>query len=77
MPATGKLVTMSGISIYRVVEGKLVEGWVEYDQLGLMQQLGAVAGPVRPARNAHIACGKNFALASVTLAETQSAGMIQ
>jgi predicted ester cyclase len=44
MPATGKSVKMSGISIYRIVEGKLAEGWVEYDQLGLMQQLGAVGG---------------------------------
>jgi steroid delta-isomerase-like uncharacterized protein len=45
MPATGKAVCMTGISMYRIVDGKLVEGWVEYDQLGLMQQLGVVPAP--------------------------------
>ncbi len=42
IPATGKSVTMPGISIYRVQDGKLTEAWVQYDQLGLMQQLGVV-----------------------------------
>src|SRR5689334_4975105 len=42
IPPTGKAVRMTGISMYRTGEGKLVEGWVEYDQLGLLQQLGVV-----------------------------------
>ncbi|MDX1687755.1 MAG: ester cyclase [Candidatus Promineifilaceae bacterium] len=42
IPATGKQVTITGISIYRVVDGKLVEGWTNADMLGLLQQLGAV-----------------------------------
>ena len=42
MPATGKSVIMNGMSMYRLVDGKLAEGWVEYDELGLMQQLGAI-----------------------------------
>ncbi|HEX2916557.1 MAG TPA: ester cyclase [Chloroflexia bacterium] len=42
MPPTGKQAKMSGISMYRFKEGKLAEGWVEYDQLNLMQQLGAI-----------------------------------
>jgi len=45
MPATGKPVTLRGISMYRISEGKMVEGWVEYDQLNLMQQLGVVPQP--------------------------------
>jgi predicted ester cyclase len=40
--ATGKPISMSGISIYRLTEGKLAEAWVQYDQLGLMQQLGVI-----------------------------------
>jgi predicted ester cyclase len=28
-----------------VVEGKIVESWVEVDMLGVMQQLGAVPEP--------------------------------
>lgn len=42
IPPTGKRVTITGISIYRLADGKLVEGWTEADMLGLMQQLGAI-----------------------------------
>jgi len=40
---TGKQFTISGISVARVTNGKMVEGWVNWDALGLMQQLGVVA----------------------------------
>jgi steroid delta-isomerase-like uncharacterized protein len=39
---TGKQVTISGVSIARFDSGKMVEGWVNWDALGLMQQLGVV-----------------------------------
>ena len=39
---TGKRVEFIGHSIDRVVEGKIVESWVEVVMLGVMQQLGAV-----------------------------------
>jgi len=39
---TGKQFTISGISIARFASGKMVEGWVNWDALGLMQQLGVV-----------------------------------
>jgi steroid delta-isomerase-like uncharacterized protein len=39
---TGKQINISGISIGRFDGGKVVEGWVNWDALGLMQQLGAV-----------------------------------
>jgi predicted ester cyclase len=42
---TGKRIEFIGHSIERVVEGKIVESWVEVDMLGVMQQLGAVAEP--------------------------------
>jgi steroid delta-isomerase-like uncharacterized protein len=40
MPATGKRVSVSGISTDRIANGKVVEHWAELDMLGLMQQLG-------------------------------------
>ena len=40
---TGKQFTISGISVARFTNGKMVEGWVNWDALGLMQQLGVVA----------------------------------
>ena len=39
---TGKQVTMTGINIIRIVGGKIVEEWGESDDLGFMEQLGAV-----------------------------------
>jgi len=39
---TGKQFTISGISIARFANGKMTEGWVNWDALSLMQQLGVV-----------------------------------
>jgi steroid delta-isomerase-like uncharacterized protein len=39
---TGKRVEVPFINICRVVNGKLVETWGQFDRLGLMKQLGAV-----------------------------------
>jgi steroid delta-isomerase-like uncharacterized protein len=39
MPATNKDVTMLGITIFRVENGKIAELWNIWDQNGLMQQL--------------------------------------
>ena len=47
IPATGKQATTAGININRISGGKLVEGWGLFDQLGLLQQLGAVPVPTR------------------------------
>lgn len=37
---TGKQVTYTAITIYRIVGGKVVESWQEGDRVGLVQQLG-------------------------------------
>jgi predicted ester cyclase len=39
---TGKQVTMTGMCILRIVGGKIVEEWGNSDDLGFMQQLGAI-----------------------------------
>jgi steroid delta-isomerase-like uncharacterized protein len=39
---TGKQFNISGVTIARLANGKLAEGWVNWDALGLMQQLGIV-----------------------------------
>ena len=41
--ATGKQVSGAGIMIDRIADGKFAEEWEEWDTLGMMQQLGAVA----------------------------------
>ena len=42
IPSTGKQVSIGGISIYRITDGKMQQAWIEYDMLGLLQQLGVV-----------------------------------
>ncbi|MEU6662186.1 ester cyclase [Streptomyces sp. NPDC046821] len=43
LPSTGKQVSMTGSTIFRCQDdGKIVEGWWQYDRLGLMAQLGAL-----------------------------------
>ena len=42
---TGNHVAITGITIHRIEEGKIVEEWENWDALGLMQQIGAVASP--------------------------------
>ena len=39
---TGKHVTVTGIAIWRIEEGKMAEMWQNWDALGLLQQLGAI-----------------------------------
>jgi steroid delta-isomerase-like uncharacterized protein len=45
IPATGKQVTVTGITISRVVSGKCVEDWHVADYLGMYQQLGLIPVP--------------------------------
>ena len=42
LPATGKQVTMTGITLSRFVDGKAVEHWWSGDDLGMLQQLGVI-----------------------------------
>lgn len=41
IPPTGKKARFTGIAIARVKDGKIVEGWNAFDQLGMLQQIGA------------------------------------
>lgn len=44
---TGKRIDLTGVSVARLSGGKLAEGWVSWDALGMLQQLGVVSTPVR------------------------------
>jgi steroid delta-isomerase-like uncharacterized protein len=48
IPASGKRVTLSGIAIFRLVDGRIVEGWGCADFLGFLQQTGGAATVRRP-----------------------------
>lgn len=40
IPASGRRVVVAGITINHIKDGKIVEQWVNFDQLDLLQQLG-------------------------------------
>jgi steroid delta-isomerase-like uncharacterized protein len=44
MPPTGNFARSSGITIFRIADGRIVEEWSESDMLGLLTQLGALQG---------------------------------
>jgi steroid delta-isomerase-like uncharacterized protein len=41
IPPAGRLVKFTGIEFNRVVDGKLVEHWSMFDNVSLLQQIGA------------------------------------
>jgi predicted ester cyclase len=45
IPPTGKQVMQTGIDLLRIAGGKVVERWGEFDNLGLLQQLGVLPPP--------------------------------
>ena len=45
MPATGKKVRMTGISIARIRNNQIIEGWDNWDQLGMLKQIGVYSAP--------------------------------
>jgi steroid delta-isomerase-like uncharacterized protein len=45
LPPTGKAITMTGIEIFRLKEGRIAELWGEANLMGLMQQLAIVPAP--------------------------------
>ena len=42
---TGNRVTITGIDILRITDGKAVEHWGKFDDLGMMEQLGVMEQP--------------------------------
>ena len=44
--ATGKQIDFTGMLIDRIINGKIVEEWEEWDTLGMMRQLGVVPAAV-------------------------------
>ena len=45
VPASGKAISLAGINIFRVRDGRIVERWGRLDDLALLTQLGLVDHP--------------------------------
>jgi steroid delta-isomerase-like uncharacterized protein len=48
LPATGRPIDVSGITIYRLENGKIAEEWVQMDTVGLNRQLTNPGAAVAP-----------------------------
>jgi steroid delta-isomerase-like uncharacterized protein len=42
IPATGRFAQVSAINIHRISDNQIQEGWLNWDALGFMQQLGVI-----------------------------------
>lgn len=47
MAATGKEVTVNGVEVFRMANGKIVEFWRHDDDAGLLMQLGIISPPAQ------------------------------
>ena len=47
IPATGRTIQATGISIHRLAGGKIAETWTIFDTAGVLRQLGVVPGQQR------------------------------
>ena len=45
MPATGERVRISGMTIARIGDKQIIEGWDNWDQLGMLKQIGVYRSP--------------------------------
>jgi len=44
LPPSGKRYSIEEIHVFRLRDGKVVEHWHQFDQMGMMKQLGAMPG---------------------------------
>jgi steroid delta-isomerase-like uncharacterized protein len=42
IPASGRAVTLTGVHVLRIADGRIVEHWGSNDDLGLLRQIGAL-----------------------------------
>lgn len=47
-PATGNRIEITGITIDRFADGRIVEEWTNFDALGMLQQIGLISEADEP-----------------------------
>jgi steroid delta-isomerase-like uncharacterized protein len=48
IPPTNRKISVDGITINHIANGKIMDSYVSWDALGMMQQLGAVSASAQP-----------------------------
>jgi steroid delta-isomerase-like uncharacterized protein len=54
IPPSGRTIRVTGMDMFRLVNGKIVESWASADALGMLQQLGALP-PLGPSPGSLVA----------------------
>jgi steroid delta-isomerase-like uncharacterized protein len=49
IPATGRAVHITGLTMSRIVDGRIAEHWIYRDDLAMLRQLGLMPAPGSPA----------------------------
>jgi steroid delta-isomerase-like uncharacterized protein len=45
VPASGKRIHIEGLDLFHIRDGKIAAMWIEFDNLGVLQQMGAAPQP--------------------------------
>ena len=45
MPATGRSIDVVLLNLFRMADGRMAEQWIQFDGVGMLQQLGALPAP--------------------------------
>tara|TARA_R110001599_G_scaffold353880_1_gene601902 strand:+ start:9288 stop:9617 length:330 start_codon:yes stop_codon:yes gene_type:complete len=48
MTATGHQMEVQGLGIYQLVDEQITKDWMEFNELGMKQQLGVMSAPKNP-----------------------------
>jgi steroid delta-isomerase-like uncharacterized protein len=48
VPATGKKIRWTGTRLFRLQNEQVLEGWINVDMMGMMQQMGVIPAPPAP-----------------------------
>jgi steroid delta-isomerase-like uncharacterized protein len=48
VPATGKVIHWTGTRLFRLRNGQVMEGWINVDMMGMMQQMEVIPAPPAP-----------------------------
>ncbi len=48
VPATGKQIRWTGTRLFRLKDLQVMEGWINVDMMGMMQQMGVIPAPPAP-----------------------------
>jgi C-1 hydroxylase len=48
LPPTGNRLSYKVVAIWHIVNGKCIEGWIVYDQVDFLKQLGAINLTIKP-----------------------------